>query len=183
MSLRAGLDVPRSIVRPRPKPHSHSEESRRVQPLGSSVEELLHVGFYRRDPAHRAVVHVYSPQAAAFSCTAPWSEISAVPPLSPYFVMRVGRTPLLPYRMPGSPQLGADILEEPGDFRAALLANHGSVVAGASLREAVERAIELEEACRIALLTAGTQRRELTPAQVAELAERWNSPWPAATVH
>lgn len=149
----------------------------------ASKETPLHVGFYRRDPAHRAVVHVHSPQATAFSCTTPWSEISAVPPLTPYFVMRVGRTPLLPYRMPGSPQLGTDIFEEPGEFRAALLANHGSVVAGASLAEAVERAVELEEACRIALLTSGTQRRELAPAQVAELAERWNSPWPAATVH
>lgn len=149
----------------------------------ASKETPLHVGFYRRDPAHRAVVHVHSPQATAFSCTAPWSDVSAVPPLTPYFVMRVGRTPLLPYRMPSSPQLGTDILEEPGPFRAALLANHGSVVAGATLAEAVERAIELEEACRIALLTDASTRRELTPEQTAELAERWGSPWQAATVH
>lgn len=149
----------------------------------ASKETPLHVGFYRRDPAHRAVVHVHSPQVTAFSCTAPWSAVSAVPPLTPYFVMRVGRTPLLPYRMPGSPQLGTDILEEPGEFRASLLANHGSVVAGRTLAEAVERAVELEEACRIALLTDPATRRELDPEQIAELAERWGSPWQAATVH
>lgn len=149
----------------------------------ASKETPLHVGFYQRDPAHRAVVHVHSPHATAFSCTAPWSEVSAIPPLTPYFVMRVGRAPLLPYRMPGSPQLGADVLEEPGAFRAALLANHGSVVAGSSIAEAVERAVELEEACRIALLTTGSERRELSTEQVVELAERWNSPWSVATVH
>lgn len=149
----------------------------------ASKETPLHVGFYRRNPAHRAVVHVHSPQAAAFSCIAPWSEVSAVPPLTPYFVMRVGRTPLLPYRMPGSAQLGADIHQEPGEFRAALLANHGSVVAGRTLAEAVERAVELEEACRIALLTDPATRRELTPAQTAELSARWNSPWAGPTVH
>ena len=149
----------------------------------ASKETPLHVGFYRRDASHRAVVHVHSPQAAAFSCTAPWSEISAVPPLTPYFVMRVGRTPLLPYRMPGSAQLGEDIHREPGEFRAALLANHGSVVAGRTLAEAVERAVELEEACRIALLTDPATRRELTAEQIAELSERWNSPWAGPTVH
>jgi len=149
----------------------------------ASKETPLHVGFYRRSEAHRAVVHLHSPQAAAFSCTAPWSEISAIPPLTPYFVMRVGRTPLLPYRMPGSAQLGEDILEAPGEFRAALLANHGSVVAGTDLADAVDRAIEVEEACRIALLTAGTQRRELTTEQIAELSTRWQSPWLEPHLH
>src|SRR5690606_37874787 len=42
----------------------------------ASKETPLHVGFYRRDASHRAVVHVPSPQAAAFSCTEPWSEVS-----------------------------------------------------------------------------------------------------------
>lgn len=149
----------------------------------ASKETPLHLGFYRRSEAHRAVVHLHSPQAAAFSCTEPWSEISAIPPLTPYFVMRVGRTPLLPYRMPGSAQLGEDILGTAGQFRAALLANHGSVVAGTDLADAAERAVEVEEACRIALLTAGSDRRELTDAQIHELSERWQSPWTAPHIH
>lgn len=142
-----------------------------------SKETPLHLGFYQRDPSFRAVIHVHSAHATAFSCTAPWSDVSAVPPLTPYFVMRVGRTPLLPYRMPGSTRLGTDILEAPGKFRAALLANHGLVVAGSSLNEAVTSAVELEEACRIALLTAHLDRRTLTPDEVSELAKQWNSPW------
>ena len=150
----------------------------------ASKEAPLHVGFYRRDESHRAVVHLHSPFAVAASCLEPWAAHSAVPPLTPYFVMRVGQTPLLPYRHPGDPLLGDDLEHAPWMLRAALLANHGSVVAGTDLDDAVDRAVELEEACRIALLTAQTPRRELEPASVAELAQRWRSPWqPGPSLH
>ena len=143
----------------------------------ASKETPLHAGFYRRGKEHQAIVHLHSPQAVSLSCRTPWSEENAVPPLTPYFVMRVGQTPLLPYRHPGDAALGEDIRCARGPFRAALLANHGSVVSGKDLDDAVERAAELEEACRIALLTENSPRRELTPIQIRELAERWNSPW------
>ncbi|MFI9489562.1 class II aldolase/adducin family protein [Promicromonospora sp. NPDC052451] len=143
----------------------------------ASKETPLHVAFYRRDAAFRAVVHLHSPHAVALACLEPWAAHNAVPPLTPYFVMRVGQAPLLPYRHPGDPALGDDLLAAPWPLRAALLASHGAVVAGADLDEAVDRATELEEACRIALLTAGSPRRELTPDQIAELARRWDSPW------
>lgn len=143
----------------------------------ASKETPLHVGFYRRDEEHQAVVHLHSPQAVAMSCRVPWAENSAIPPLTPYFVMRVGQTPLLPYRHPGDEALGEDIHSAPWPLRAALLANHGSVVAGTSVHDAVDRAEELEEACRIALITDGAPRRELTVQQVRELADRWESPW------
>lgn len=142
-----------------------------------SKETPLHVGFYGRGEEHQAIVHLHSPQAVAMSCRNRWSEGNAVPPLTPYFVMRVGQTPLLPYRHPGDAALGEDIRSAPGPFRAALLANHGSVVSGKDLSDAVERAAELEEACRIALLTENAPRRELTPEQIRELADRWDSPW------
>lgn len=142
-----------------------------------SKESPLHVGFYRRDPDFRAVVHVHSPHAVALSCMTPWAAHNAVPPLTPYFVMRVGQTPLLPYRHPGNAALRDDIEHAPWPVRAALLANHGAVVAGRDLGDAVDRAIELEEACRIALLTAPDRRVELTAEQIRELADAWNSPW------
>ncbi|WP_261167237.1 class II aldolase/adducin family protein [Microbacterium sp. Marseille-Q6965] len=143
----------------------------------ASKETPLHLGFYRRDAAHEAIVHVHSPQASAWSCVEPWADHSAVPPLTPYFVMRVGQTPLLPYRHPGAAELGDDIESLAWPARAVLLANHGSVVAGSSLDDAIDRAVELEEACRIALLTEGAPRRLLAPSLVHELAERWRSPW------
>ena len=146
-----------------------------------SKEWPLHLAFYARDVAHRAVVHVHSPYAVAASCLEPWSEASAVPPLTPYYVMRVGQAPLLPYRPPGDPGLGDDLAACPWELRAALLANHGSVLAGRDAAEACERAVELEEACRITLLTTGLPRRELTPEATRHLAARWSSPWGGRT--
>ncbi|MFD7024660.1 class II aldolase/adducin family protein [Promicromonospora sukumoe] len=146
-----------------------------------SKETPLHTAFYRREDGYRAVVHVHSPHAVALACLEPWAAHNAIPPLTPYFVMRVGQTPLLPYRHPGDPALGDDLLAAPWPLRAALLANHGAVVAGASLDEAVDRATELEEACRIALLTAGSERRELAPDRIRELADTWRSPWTPAS--
>lgn len=58
-----------------------------------SKEFPLHGAFYRRDDATRAVVHLHARNATAVSCLPPWSARSAVPPLTPYFVMRVGQTP------------------------------------------------------------------------------------------
>lgn len=145
-----------------------------------SKEVPLHLAFYERDTSHRAVVHVHSPNAVAFSCCEPWADHNAVPPLTPYFVMKVGQTPLLPYRNPGDPLLGEDLKKAPWPIWAALLANHGSVTAGSTAAEALGRAVELEEACRIALITNGTTRRELPPDVIHELSTRWASPWSTA---
>lgn len=146
-----------------------------------SKELPLHLALYARDRANRAVVHVHPPETVAVSCLEPWSAQSAIPPLTPYFVMKVGQTPLLPYRHPGDPALGDDIRDVALPIRAALLSNHGSVVTGTDIAEAVNRAIELEAACRIALATNGKARRELTEAQAVELAAEWGSPWTPQT--
>lgn len=142
-----------------------------------SKELALHLAFYAKNPGHSAVVHLHSPFAVAASCLEPWSEASAIPPLTPYFVMRVGQTPLVPFRVPGDPDLAAQLLALPLPFQGALLANHGQIVSATGLDAAIEAAIELEEACRITLLTDGKSRRLLPADDVAELAARWGTPW------
>lgn len=142
-----------------------------------SKELSLHLAFYEKNPEHTAVVHLHSPFAVAASCLEPWSEHSAIPPLTPYFVMRVGQTPLVPFRVPGDPDLAAQLLALPDLFRGALLANHGQIVSAPGLTAAVESAIELEEACRIMLLTDGKPRRLLPTGDVHALADRWGTPW------
>ncbi len=143
-----------------------------------SKEYPLHRAFYRRSPETRAIVHLHSPKATAYACTDPWSDVTALPPITPYFVMRVGRTPLVPYADPGD--VGqADLIEAmPGRFRAALLQNHGLVAAGPDMIAAVDTAVELEEACGI-MLAAGSRRlRPLDDETARRLAEAYSSPWP-----
>ncbi|THG30120.1 class II aldolase/adducin family protein [Naasia lichenicola] len=143
----------------------------------ASKEVSLHLAFYRKNPTHTAVVHVHSPQAVAVSCLEPWSAQSAIPPLTPYFVMRVGQTPLIPFRVPGSPELAELVAALEFPFHAALLANHGQITSAVDAGRAVDAAVELEEVCRIVLLTSGHERRLLPEADVTALSERWGTPW------
>ena len=147
-----------------------------------SKEVSLHLALYAKNAGDSAVVHVHSPFAVAVSCLPPWSEHSAVAPLTPYVLMKLGQTPLLPFVAPGDPAMGALIADSRIDFRGALLANHGSVVSGVDPESAVSAAIELEEACRIAMLTRGAERRLIPDDQIRAITERAGTPWTAARV-
>jgi 3-dehydro-4-phosphotetronate decarboxylase len=142
-----------------------------------SKEYPFHRAFYRRDETLRAVVHVHSLAASACSCLDPWSQRSAIPPLTPYFVMRVGQTPLIPYADPGDPAQADAIQASRSRFRAALLQNHGAITAGRTVREAQEAVVELEHTCSL-LLQLGSRPFQLLPPEAADrLAKRYDSPW------
>lgn len=135
-----------------------------------SKEVPMHRAFYQARPACGAVVHLHSTMATAIACLAEPGEQHPIPALTPYFVMRVGRTlPVVPYVRPGDPAMEEAIAACAADARAVLLANHGPVVSAASLAEAVAAAEELEEAAKLALLLRGANSRTLTPAEVEDL--------------
>ncbi|MFJ8857843.1 class II aldolase/adducin family protein [Streptomyces sp. NPDC102451] len=142
-----------------------------------SKEFPLHSAFYRRDDSTRAVVHLHARHATAVSCLDPWSPRSAVPPLTPYFVMRVGQTPLLPYAPPGDAGQAEDLARLPFPFRAALLQNHGPVLAGPTMARAVDAAVELEEVSALLLALGERSPRLLTPEEAGALASAYGSPW------
>lgn len=131
----------------------------------------MHRAFLEARPEAGAVVHLHSTHATAIACLAAPGETAPIPPLTPYFVMRVGRTlPVVPYFRPGDPAMEPAIAGAArGGAKAVLLANHGPVVCGRTLDEAVHAAEELEEAARLALLLRGAGARTLTPGQVEEL--------------
>ncbi|MER5438447.1 class II aldolase/adducin family protein [Streptomyces sp. NPDC002790] len=142
-----------------------------------SKEFPLHTAFYRRDPEARTVVHLHSRHAAAASCLPSWSTHSALPPLTPYFVMRVGQTPLLPYAPPGDAQQAAELEQLPFPFRAALLQNHGPVVSGASVAAAVDTTVELEETAALLLALGQHPARLLTLQEARHLADKYGTAW------
>jgi ribulose-5-phosphate 4-epimerase/fuculose-1-phosphate aldolase len=129
----------------------------------------LHLAFYRNRPTAGAVVHLHSTFATALSCLAETDPEDAIPPLTPYVVMRVGRVPLVPYTRPGSPEVAPLVAARAEAHAAVLLRNHGPVVAAATLDAAVYAIEELEEAAKLALLTRGMGARPLDRDQVADL--------------
>ncbi|MFK8254148.1 3-oxo-tetronate 4-phosphate decarboxylase [Ancylobacter terrae] len=133
----------------------------------------LHLAFYQARPQARAVVHLHSTYATALSCLADTDPEDAIPPITPYVVMRVGRVPVVPYTPPGDAAVRPLILAKAPDHAAILLGNHGPVVAGPSLEAAVFAAEELEETARLVLITRGMKVRELDSAEIAELEARF----------
>jgi 3-dehydro-4-phosphotetronate decarboxylase len=139
-----------------------------------SKEVFMHRAFYRSRPDAGAVVHLHSTMATAVACLADVDTANPIPPLTPYFVMRVGRTmPLVPYYRPGDAAMEPAIAEAARGARAVLLANHGPVVSGATLTDAIYAAEELEEAAKLFVMLRGTAFRLLTPPQVEDLLDRF----------
>jgi ribulose-5-phosphate 4-epimerase/fuculose-1-phosphate aldolase len=129
----------------------------------------LHFGFYDQRPAARAVVHLHSTYATALSCLSDIDPRDAIPPITPYVVMRVGQVPIVPYTRPGSAEVKPMIDALAVDHPAVLLENHGPVVAGASLEAAVFAIEELEEAAKLAIILRGLNVRHLSPEAIADL--------------
>lgn len=153
-----------------------------VDPAGSHVggdpptkEWVLHQAVYRARPAARAIVHLHSVHAVAVSCLADLDPSDALPPLTAYYVMRVGRLPLVPYHVPGDPALADAVGRLAAGHHAVLLANHGPVVAGPTMDAAVDAIEELEQTARLHLLLRGLPTAPLDEARVRELHERFPS--------
>ena len=135
-----------------------------------SKEVFMHRAFYTARPEAGAVVHLHSTMATAVACLPDADTANPIPPLTPYFVMRVGRTmPIVAYYRPGNPDMEPAITEAARSARAVLLANHGPVVCGGTLTDAVYAAEEVEEAAKLFLLLRGREPRQLTAPQVDDL--------------
>lgn len=131
----------------------------------------LHSAMYAHRKSAAAIVHLHSTHAAAVSCLHGLDHHDCLPPLTAYFVMKIGRLPLVPYFRPGDPNVAAAVAQLAPDHTAVLLANHGPVVAGVTLEEACYAIEELEETAKIFLLLRNQATRSLNREQIAELVE------------
>ena len=132
-------------------------------------EVPLHIALYQTRGAARAVVHLHSTHAVALTMLPEIDPRAALPPMTPYYLMRCGQAALLPYYRPGDPDVADAIRGLAGKYASVLLANHGPVVAGESLESAVYAIEELEETAKLYLLLRGMNPRYLSPEQVQDL--------------
>lgn len=139
-----------------------------------SKEAFLHLAMYEEREKNAAVVHLHSTYSVAVSVLADVNPADALPPLTAYYVMRIGSLPLVPYFAPGDIALAHAVRGFAGRHHAVLLANHGPVVAGSSLSGAGDAVEELEATAKLYLMLRHETVRGLTEAQVAEL--RRNNP-------
>lgn len=138
-------------------------------------ESFLHLAMYQQRPDAGAIVHLHSTHSVAVSVLADLDPERPIPPITAYYVMKVGTLKLLPYYAPGDMGLANAVGEVAGRHHAVLLANHGPVVAGKDLGSAVYATEELEETAKLFLLLRGERLKLLSAEQVADLERRYAS--------
>ena len=142
-----------------------------------SKEYFLHLAMYQKRRQSGAIVHLHSSYAAAISCLDGLNPASCISPITPYFVMRVGTLPLIPYFRPGDKALANEIAKHADKHAAVLLANHGPVVSGNDLDAAMYAMEELEETSKLMLLLHNQKIRTLEESQIKELCETFGAQW------
>ena len=147
-------------------------EGRLIEGDNPTKEAVLHRAMYGERADAGAVVHLHSTHSVAVSCLHGLDCDDCLPPITAYYVMRVGKLPLVPYFAPGDEALALAVKELAGAHHAVLLANHGPVVAGTTLENAAYATEELEETAKLYLLLRGSPLRPLSEDQVADLTVR-----------
>ena len=138
-------------------------------------ETFLHLAMYEERPASGAIVHLHSTHSVAVSCLADIDPTDVLPPITAYYVMKIGKLPLVPYFPPGDLDLARAVREMASKSHAVLLANHGPIVAGKSLRDAVYATEELEETAKLFLMLRGMKTNFLSDSDAAALRDRYST--------
>ncbi|MCW9732885.1 aldolase [Avibacterium sp. 20-15] len=137
-----------------------------------SKEYVFHLALYQNNPQCNAVVHLHSTYLTALSCLEGLNPTNAMRAFTPYYVMRVGKLPVIPYYRPGDVNIARELGERALSGNAFLLANHGVVVTGTSLVDAVDNTEELEETAKLFFILQGHDIRYLTDMEVKDLENR-----------
>ena len=153
-----------------------SAEGAHVDGDKPTKEAFLHQCIYCERKGAGAVVHLHSTHAVAVSILDGLDPEDLLPPLTAYYVMRVGRLPLVPYYPPGDKALADAVALRARDAHAILLANHGPVVGGTTLREAQYATEELEETAKLFLMLKDRPIRPLRPEEARALREAGSKP-------
>jgi ribulose-5-phosphate 4-epimerase/fuculose-1-phosphate aldolase len=122
------------------------------------------------------VVHTHSTHLVALSLAGVWRPDDVTPPITPYYVMKVGHVPLIPYARPGSPDVAAQVAALAGRVRGVLLERLGPVVWHDSVSSAAFALEELEETAKLWLMLGG-KPAPLTEPNIDELRQAFKARW------
>ena len=143
----------------------------------------LHRSIYAAEPAAQCVVHTHSTELVALTLTGVWRDDAILPPITPYFVMKVGRVPLIPYHRPGDPAVAGLVAEaiaaarqRGAMLRAVMLDRLGPNVWHESPAAACALLEELEETARLWRISLG-RAKALSEAQIEELHSAFGARW------
>lgn len=141
----------------------------------------LHRRIYAADPDAHCIIHTHCTHLVALTLAGVWCTDDIVPPITPYFVMKVGHVPLIPYHRPGDPAVAELVAARIGacreagtPIRAVMLDRLGPIVWQRSPLQASTVLEELEETARLWLLTRAAP---LSALQIDELRRHFGASW------
>ncbi len=156
-----------------------------VQQSGGRASKTLalHRRIYAADHRAACIIHTHSTHLVSLSLAGAWSPDDLVPPITPYYVMKVGHVPLIPYHRPGDPAVGDLVVEkiqtmlvQGTPIRAVMLERLGPNVWHDSPSAAMAVLEELEETARLWLMTV-PKPDPLPAAAIEELRVRLGAIW------
>lgn len=158
-------------------------EGRQLTGDRASKTLALHRRIYASDAGARCVIHTHSSHLVALTLQGVWTNDDIVPPITPYYVMKVGHVPLIPYHRPGAPEAADAVarrIEAARDagvpLRAVMMERLGPNVWHESPAAAMAVLEELEETAKLWLL-GGRSATPLDEAQIAELRASFGARW------
>lgn len=143
----------------------------------------LHRQIYAAAPHAHCVIHTHATHLVSLTLQGVWQATDIVPPITPYYVMKVGHVPLVPYHRPGASEVAAHVAQLIHDstqhakpIRGVMLERLGPVVWHQSPAEASAVLEELEETAKLWLLS-NRQVQPLSDAHIEELRSAFGALW------
>jgi 3-dehydro-4-phosphotetronate decarboxylase len=144
---------------------------------------VLHRRIYEADSTARCVIHTHSTHLVALTLAGAWEASDIVPPITPYYVMKVGHTPLIAYHRPGDSRVGDLVAQSIAAFakrgtpiHAVMLERLGPNVWHETPAAAMAVLEELEETAKLWLL-AGRRIEPLDDMKIDELRRTFGAHW------
>lgn len=141
----------------------------------------LHRAIYEAEPEARCIIHTHSTHLVALTLQGVWREDDIVPPITPYYVMKVGHVPVVRYHRPGDPAVAQQVAQRLREarqrglpLRAVMLERLGPNVWHESPSAAMAVLEELEETARLWLTTRAAP---LDDTQIEELPRHFGARW------
>lgn len=149
-------------------------EGRQVSGARASKTILLHRAVYGARPDARGIVHTHSTSLVALTMLPDVDRDDVLPPITPYYVMKVGHVPMIPYRRPGDPEVIDLVLAHAARVRAVLLERLGPLVWHDGVSAACYALEELEETAKLWLALRAVRPPPLTAAQIEDIRRTFN---------
>jgi ribulose-5-phosphate 4-epimerase/fuculose-1-phosphate aldolase len=151
-------------------------DGRHVSGARPSKTLALHRRIYENSPETKGVVHTHSTSLVGLTLAGVWRQEDVLPPITPYYVMKVGHVPLIAYRRPGAPEVADEVAALAGDVRAVLLERLGPVVWERSVSQASYALEELEETAAL-WLASGRSVEPLSNEAISDLRATFGARW------